>query len=78
MLWSKNIYFGRRILMSKMGEVKRRFSKYIRRTAKNKVVALLLIGCGLGTNIASDDATFLVAILICAVPLFFARRNYIY
>lgn len=76
-LMSNNTYFGRRILMSKKSMYGRSFVKYIRRTFKNKVVALAMIGLGVASRMLSDDATFLVFMLIFAIPLFFARKNYV-
>lgn len=64
--------------MSKKDEYGRKFVRYIRRTAKNKVVATLLLSCGIFSRMATDDATFLVVISIIAIPLFFARKNHIF
>ena len=64
--------------MSKKGEYGRKFARYIRRTAKNKVLALLLLSCGVLTRMATDDATFLLFVSFVAIPLFFARKNYIF
>lgn len=63
--------------MSKKSVYGRKFVKYIRRTFKNKVVALAMIGLGVASRMLSDDATFLVFMLIFAIPLFFARKNYV-
>lgn len=64
--------------MSKKSEYGQKFTRYIRRTAKNKIIAMLLIACGVLSRIGTEDATVLVVTLIFAIPLFFARKNYIF
>ena len=52
--------------------------KYLKRTWKNKAVALMFSGLGYLTIGIDNDATAFVFLLLCfAIPLFFARRNYI-
>jgi hypothetical protein len=51
--------------------------QYLKRTWKNKLIAILLVlPCVLATQI-EGDATVLVLALMVATPLFFAKRNYI-
>lgn len=48
-------------------------------TLKNKLYAVVLLAAGIVTTIVSDgDATALVLIGGIAVPLFFAKENWIY
>lgn len=51
--------------------------KYLRRTWKNKAVALAMAFVGYLTTGIDNDATAFVFILLIAIPLFFARRNHI-
>lgn len=51
--------------------------KYLRRTYKNKAVALALTGIGYLSTFIDGDATAFAFLLLFAVPLFFARRNLI-
>lgn len=64
-------------MSQKNGEFKREFVKYIRRTAKNKMVALYLIAAGLIIRAITGDATVLVLTLMFGIPLFLARQNHI-
>jgi len=43
----------------------------------NKLCALLLIVCGLVVLALDGDGTAFVFIIMCAVPLFFAKENWI-
>lgn len=47
------------------------FIEYIKRTSKNKRYALALIILGL----LSGEGTFLVAMLMMGLPLFFTKEN---
>ena len=47
-------------------------------TLKNKIYALLLIGCTLPVTILEGDATATVFVAMFAVPMFFAKKNWIY
>ena len=49
--------------------------KYLKRTWKNKAVALVAALAGYLTIGIDNDATFFVFALVLALPLFFARRN---
>ena len=55
----------------------RKFARYIRRTYKNKLVVLALLGLGAVGAVITDDGTFLAFVLILFGPLFFAKDNYI-
>ena len=48
------------------------------RTLKNKLYALLLIGCTLPVMFLEGDATATVFVGFIAVPMFFAKENWIY
>lgn len=48
------------------------------RTLKNKLYAPLLIGCTLPVTFLEGDATATVFVGMFAVPMFFAKRNWIY
>lgn len=48
------------------------------RTLKNKIYALLLIGCTLPVIFLEGDATATVFVGMFAVPMFFAKENWIY
>ena len=54
-----------------------KFVRYMKRTALNKIWSVMMIGLGCGSMLISDDATFLVMMLMIAVPLFFAKENWI-
>lgn len=64
-------------MSQKNGEFKRELVKYIRRTAKNKMVALALIVIGLIIRAITGEATVLVLTLMFGIPLFLARQNHI-
>lgn len=55
----------------------KRFVRYLYRTRYNKILALVMIGCGLLTGKFGDGTGMLFA-LIFGVPLFFAKENHIY
>ena len=48
------------------------------RTLKNELYAFLLIGCTLPIIFLEGDATATVFISMIAVPMFFAKENWIY
>lgn len=64
-------------MSQKNSEFKKELVKYIRRTAKNKMVALYLIATGLIVRAMTGDATVLLLTLMFGIPLFLARSNYI-
>jgi hypothetical protein len=51
--------------------------KYLKRTYKNKAVALALAGIGYLSIGIENDATAFAFLMLFAIPLFFARRNHI-
>lgn len=52
-----------------------KLKRYIKKTWKNKAVALLLIVLGMISLMIEDDCTALVFIMVLAVPLWFEKRN---
>lgn len=46
-------------------------------TLKNKLYAILLIGCTVPVTLLEGDATAAVLVGFIAVPMFFAKRNWI-
>ena len=48
------------------------------RTLKNKLYALLLIGCTLQVMFLEGDATATVFVGFIAVPMFFAKESWVY
>lgn len=52
--------------------------KYLRRTWKNKAVSLALALVGYLSIGIDNDATAFVFLMLFAIPLFFAKRNYIH
>ena len=48
------------------------------RALKNKLYAILLIGCTLPVTFLEGDATATVFVGMFAVPMFFAKKNWIY
>ncbi len=49
--------------------------KYLRRTWKNKVIALAMALVGYWSIGIENDATAFVFVMLIAIPLFFARTN---
>lgn len=57
---------------------KERFVRYIHRTYLNKLYAILMLMTGgVAAVVSGGDVTFLVIMSFIAVPLFFARKNWI-
>lgn len=48
------------------------------KTWKNKLSAIAMLGCGYVGVLIENDATALVFLAMFAVPLFFAKENWIY
>lgn len=48
------------------------------KTWKNKLSAITLLGCGYMSVLIENDATAFVFMAMFAVPLFFAKENWIY
>lgn len=64
--------------MDKYAERKRaRRIRYWRRTWRNKVCALTMLLAGILSVCIDYDATFLVATVMFAIPLFFSNENWI-
>ena len=51
--------------------------RYIHRTYKNKLVALALFIIGMLSMTVDNDGTAFIFTLFLAIPLFFARTNWI-
>lgn len=54
-----------------------KFLNYMRRTIKNKLMAILLIIIGFLTWLFSGDGTGFVFTLIFGIPLFFMNKKYV-
>ena len=61
--------------MRKQKKITRLFKNYIKRTWKNKLIAIIFIILGYITTIPENDATAFVFILLFAIPLFFANKD---
>lgn len=48
------------------------------KTLKNKICSVLLLGCGCVPVLIDHDGTVLVFLAIIAIPMFFAKENWIY
>lgn len=55
----------------------RNLKRYLRRTYKNKIMAVALLTLGIVSVYVTMDATFLAFTGLMALALFFARENYI-
>ena len=55
----------------------RGFVAYLKRTFANKIIAILLGIIGWVATFIDNDATIFVFLMLIAVPLFFARTNWI-
>lgn len=51
---------------------------YIKRTWKNKIMALLIILIGILSVSIDGDATFLIFAIICGSFIFFAKENWLH
>lgn len=56
----------------------KRFARYIYRTYKNKLCALVLLILGVLTTKIDGDGTVLLFLSMIALPLFFSDENWIY
>lgn len=63
--------------MDSKSRIECKIRKYVRKTAANKFVALLLLTCGLLSRMVSGESTALIFIMALAVPLFFSKKKYI-
>ena len=57
---------------------KKRFKRYMRETYKNKICALASVIVGIIATFIFKDITVLVFMLLLGIPLFLAKKNYIY
>lgn len=56
----------------------KRFARYIYRTYKNKLCALVLLILGVLTTKIDGEGTVLLFLSMIALPLFFSDENWIY
>lgn len=56
---------------------KKRIKKYFKETWRNKIVAVIILLCGIFVTAISKDANALVLVIFLAVRLFFAKENWI-
>ena len=56
---------------------KKRFRQYMKKTIKNKIVALILIILGVLSVFIDGDGTFMIFAVAVSIALFFAKNNYI-
>lgn len=54
------------------------FVKYILRTYKNKLAALVMIVAGILVTALTDDATFLIFVTTFGIPLFITKEDWFY
>lgn len=54
------------------------FIKMMKRTYKNKLAALGLLGLGAVPVVMFNDGTFMLVAIIFGVPLFFSKHNFVY
>ena len=54
------------------------FVKMMKRTYRNKLAAMSLLGLGVVPVIMFNDGTFMLVTIIFGVPLFFSKHNCIY
>lgn len=54
-----------------------KMKRYFKRTWKNKVVSLVLIGIGAACTAIDGDGTFLVGISMFAIPGFIVPGNWV-
>lgn len=54
------------------------FVKMMKRTYKNKLAAMSLLGLGAVPVIMFNDGTFMLVAIIFGVPLFFSKHNCMY
>ena len=60
-----------------MKEIKR-FVRYIRKTAKNKLFVMTMLVVGALSAILSGDGTFLMFVLMFSVPMFISKEDWFY
>lgn len=69
------IFLGGIDMMNKKNA--KRIKRYFRRTLKNKLCAIILFVTGVASTFIDGNITFLVFATLFAIPLFFARENWI-
>lgn len=52
--------------------------RYENENLENKLSAIAMLGCGYVGVLIENDATALVFLAMFAVPLFFAKENWVY
>lgn len=57
-------------------KARKNFVKYIRRTWKNKLIAIAAVSAGMLGVVLEKDATALVFMMFIAVPMFFSSRDW--
>ena len=62
--------------MSKLEKCAIQFVRYLYRTRRNKLVAMLLIAIGVLATCVGKDATGLVFLLFLALPMFFSKEDW--
>ena len=55
----------------------KRFAEHLKRTYKNKLVSIAMIVIGYLSTLPDGDGTAFVFLLMFALPLMFAKKNYI-
>lgn len=63
--------------MNTKTELKRELGKYMRRTFKNKLLALAMIICGIISVYVDGEISFMLFTLLGGIPLFFTRKRVI-
>lgn len=56
----------------------KRFTRYMRRTLKNKLLVMALLVAGILSAVLSNDGTFLVFVLIFSLPMFMTKEDWFY
>lgn len=62
----------------KIEKYMKKFVRYILRTYKNKLASLLMFAIGIVSAKISNDATFLVFVVMLFGPIFFINENCFY
>lgn len=62
--------------MKKKNSLKKRFIRYMRRTWRNKLAAIFIVGVGLFTMFPEYDGTFFLFSLAIGIPLFFDTQSW--
>lgn len=57
-------------------KARKNFVKYMRRTWKNKLIAIAIVCTGMAGVLLEQDATALVFMMFIAVPMFFSSRDW--